>query len=119
MHDDFDINHVASFVDLEFDSNDDSLQSPRRRFNSGFHDGSIDASWDENPRDVSRHFDPVYAVAYLRGHQDYGLRGARAESSDEAWEAFRTHVIASRSSVAATEAADKLHTPSPVSRPRG
>lgn len=49
MHDDsddFDINHVASFAELDLDSNPDSLDSPRRRFNWGFHDGTRDASYD-------------------------------------------------------------------------
>lgn len=55
MHDDsddFDINHVASFAELDLDSNPDSLDSPRRRFNWGFHDGTRDASYDEPARRV-------------------------------------------------------------------
>jgi len=98
--DDFDINHVASFadldLDLDLDGDPDSLDSPRRRFNWGFHDGTRDASYDEPARDVSNHQDRLYAVAYLRGHQEFTLSGVRAESSDEAWQAFKADVTAWR-----------------------
>lgn len=105
--DDFDINHVASFADLDLDGDADSLDSPRRRFNWGFHDGTRDASYDEPARDVSKHQDRLYAVAYLRGHQDFTLSGVRAESSDDAWQALKADVAAWRENSAAVLAPDQ------------
>lgn len=110
MHDDsddFDINHVASFAEFDLDSNPDSLDSPRRRFNWGFHDGTRDASYDEPARDVSKHRDRFYAVAYLRGHQDFTLSGVRAESSDDAWQALKADVAAWRETSAAVVAPEQ------------
>lgn len=64
---------------------DDSPRSPRRRFNSGFHDGTLDASWARNARDVSTHYDPMYAVGYKAGHANFTVTGKRAPTSDGAW----------------------------------
>src|SRR5258706_11146131 len=68
---------------------DDSVRSPRRRFNGGFHDGTLEASWGKDVRDMSTHYDPIYAVAYQAGYADFTLTGKRAETSDAAWLAYQ------------------------------
>src|SRR5262245_28517399 len=95
---DVEVRNVAAFTDLELESTEDSPTSLRRRFNSGFHDGTLEASWGENPRDVSKHHDPLYANAYLRGHADFQHAGARAVTSDDAWDDFKADVVAWRES---------------------
>ncbi|MEX3917907.1 hypothetical protein AB4Y43_16945 [Paraburkholderia sp. BR10872] len=110
MHDDsddFDIHHLASFANLDLDDGGDSMDSTRVRFNWGFHDGTRDASHDEPARDVSRHHDRLYAVAYLRGHQDFTLSGVRVDTSDDAWQAFTADVSAWRASSAAALAPEQ------------
>ncbi len=66
-------------------------ENPRIRFNWGFWDGHADRKSDRPQRDMSTHFDPVYAAGYL-----YGFRMAETapESSDEAWDQFLPHVEA-------------------------
>lgn len=60
----------------------------RVRFNWGFHDGSREAQCG-SVRDMSRHFDPVYAAGYVRGVNEFQARGERPPLSDEAWEQYR------------------------------
>lgn len=61
---------------------------PRVRFNWGFHDGTCDAQWSSE-RDVSNHFDFVYAEGYRAGIKAFSDTGVRPESSDSAWEDWK------------------------------
>lgn len=63
---------------------DTPVFSERARFNWAFHDGTLDAQ-NGRVRDVSKHYDPLYATAYRYGVASFGQLQARAETSDEAW----------------------------------
>lgn len=58
----------------------------RIRFNWGFHDGANDAEDRKMPRDVSAHFDQVYAAGYLAGFRTV-VDGEDRASSEPAWTA--------------------------------
>lgn len=58
---------------------------PRVRFNWGFHDGAGEAQWGR-VRDVSRHFDSIYADGYRRGVDTWRAARVRPESSEPAWQ---------------------------------
>jgi hypothetical protein len=60
------------------------LDSPRVRFNWGFHDATAEAARGR-VRDVSRHFDRTYAAGYAAGVRAMQGTTARPESSDSAW----------------------------------
>jgi hypothetical protein len=56
----------------------------RVRFNWAFHDGTLDAQ-SGRVRDVTNHYDPLYATAYRYGVDSFTELQARPETSDEAW----------------------------------
>lgn len=58
--------------------------SARIRFNWGFHDGAY-AEEINRARDLSGHFDTVYADGYRRGVDTVRMTGAHPESSEAAW----------------------------------
>jgi hypothetical protein len=60
------------------------LCAPRIRFNWGFHDGTAEAQLG-NVRDMSGHFDSVYAEGYRAGLAAFRATGTRPESSEAAW----------------------------------
>ena len=62
-----------------------SLNSPRVRFNWGFHDATCDISRGRQARDVSGHFCRPYAAGYLAGVQAMIGRTERPETSGPAW----------------------------------
>jgi hypothetical protein len=69
------------------------LDSPRIRFNGGFHDGAsafLNAlrSWGDADRFCARHFDRVYAAGYRAGF-DSARAGDYRENSEPAWQAYR------------------------------
>lgn len=72
----------------------DSPRAPRRRFNSGFHDGTLEASWGKGARDVPTQFDPMYAIGYKAGHADFMQTGKRAPTSDAAWFEYQAGLAA-------------------------
>lgn len=64
----------------------DSLDSPRFRFKSGFHDGTeTESAGRQTPWDPRMHFDPVYVAGYFAGREDFRCSGQRSESSESAW----------------------------------
>ena len=70
----------------------DTLDSPRVRFNWGFHDATADVCAGRPARDMTSHFCRPYAAGYLAGTaamvDDAGLPGegiVRPESSEPAW----------------------------------
>lgn len=63
----------------------DTLGNARIRFNWGFWDGHADKRSDRGQRDVTGHFDPIYAAGYLYG---YRMADELPEDSDEAWDMF-------------------------------
>ncbi len=65
--------------------------SDRVRFNWGFHDGSYD-HMRRHVRDVSQHFDAVYAAAYRAGQAACEAAGQRPETSDAAWAAYMAQI---------------------------
>lgn len=69
-----------------------TLDSPRVRFNGGFHDATCDISRGRQVRDVSGHFCRSYAAGYLAGLQAMVGASERPETSEPAWLA---HVAAS------------------------
>ena len=56
----------------------------RARFNWGFHDAVSECAHKAR-RDMSDHFDPVYAEGYERGAEAYRVVGTAAVSSEAAW----------------------------------
>jgi len=60
------------------------LCAPRIRFNWGFHDGTAEAQRG-SLRDVTFHFDKVYAEGYRAGIEAFCATGTRPESSEAAW----------------------------------
>lgn len=67
-----------------------TLDSPRVRFNWGFHDAAAGRCAGRSARDVSGHFDRAYATGYLAGQAaTCGLGGGASvdhpESSGPAW----------------------------------
>lgn len=62
-----------------------SLDSPRVRFNWGFHDATCDVSRGRRVRDVSGHFCRPYAAGYLAGLQAMVGASERPETSEPAW----------------------------------
>lgn len=69
-----------------------TLDSPRVRFNWGFHDATCDISRGRKARDVAGHFCRPYAAGYLAGVQAMIGCTERPETSEPAWLA---HVAAS------------------------
>lgn len=61
-----------------------TLDSPRFRFNSGYHDGASDVNHRRRVKNVRGHFDKVYAQGYEYGVED-ARNGVYTENSDEAW----------------------------------
>jgi len=57
---------------------------PRVRFNWGFHDAVADCERKVR-KDVSNHFDAIYAEGYERGREAYNVIGVKAVSSESAW----------------------------------
>lgn len=79
-----------SFVEFrEFlmrDSKRPDRFSDRVRFNWGFHDGSLEASWgSDHIRNVTNHPDSVYAEGYQRGVTEFQQTRERPTSSEAAW----------------------------------
>jgi hypothetical protein len=64
----------------------------RVRFNWAFHDGTLDAQ-SRRVRDVTNHYDPLYAKAYGYGVESFGRLQARAETSDEAWAQYEAREL--------------------------
>ena len=73
----------------------ESLDSPRLRFNGGYHDGAdnaetgarrIDGRHRFNIEDA--HFDHAYALGFVAGWDDM-RRGDYSGNSDAAWKAFK------------------------------
>ena len=60
-----------------------ALESPRVRFNWGYHDGALEASWGK-VRSMSRHFDKIYAQGYEFGVEDFH-EGKDTSNSNDAW----------------------------------
>jgi hypothetical protein len=60
------------------------LDEPRIRFNWGFHDAVADCERNSR-RDVSKHFDSVYAEGYACGVEAHRAIGIKAVSSESAW----------------------------------
>lgn len=58
--------------------------SERARFNWAFHDGTLDAQ-NGRVRDVTNHYDPLYATAYRYGVDSFAKVQARVETSNEGW----------------------------------
>lgn len=69
-----------------------TLDSPRVRFNWGFHDATCDISRGRKVRDVAGHFSRPYAAGYLAGVRAMDGAAERPETSEPAWLA---HVAAS------------------------
>lgn len=67
------------------DSGNTTIGNSRTRFNWGFWDGHADQKAEREPRDVTEHFDPVYAAGYLFGNRDADENPTK---SDEAWAKF-------------------------------
>lgn len=68
-----------------------SLDSPRIRFNWGFHDGAANhagRSYTDAAEFARKHFDREYARGYLAGFEA-AQRGESTESSEPAWKARR------------------------------
>jgi hypothetical protein len=59
---------------------------PQVRFNWGFHDGTLEASWGK-PRRM-KHADIFYAAGYEAGYFEFKATKVRAESSEPTWQAF-------------------------------
>jgi len=65
----------------------------RTRFNWGFHDGTLEASWgDSRIRCVNHHADRSYAEGYKRGVAAYQATRIRPSTSDVAWAEFQTAI---------------------------
>ena len=62
-----------------------TLDSPRVRFNWGFHDATCDISRGRKARDVAGHFCRPYAAGYLAGLQAMAETSERPETSEPAW----------------------------------
>jgi hypothetical protein len=65
-----------------------TLDQPRIRFNWGFHDGAEHRR--NRVRNVSGHFDRIYAEGYRAG-VSAAASGENTESSASAWKARRPH----------------------------
>lgn len=79
------VSHMANRADMQ-----QGTFEPRVRFNWGFHGGILDMM-DGRQRDISTHFDPVYAAGYRSGVADYRTNGLQAEcscTSDIAWDIY-------------------------------
>ena len=64
---------------------DSTLDSPRVRFNWGFHNATDDVSRGRRVRDVSGHSCRTYAAGYLAGLQAMAETSERPETSEPAW----------------------------------
>jgi hypothetical protein len=89
-------------------TNDNSLNSPRIRFNWGYHDAvqCVENKWDETghcfagnlgkcvtPQHVLEfHFDQNYAKGWAFGYRD-AKAGQQKQSSEPAWLTFQEHGI--------------------------
>jgi hypothetical protein len=62
-----------------------SLDSPRVRFNWGFHDATADEAAGRPARDMSGHSCRPYAAGYLAGLQAMVGASERPETSEPAW----------------------------------
>ncbi len=60
------------------------LDSPRIRFNWGYHDAAMDVREGWKIRDMSAHFDRNYAAGYVEGVKD-AREGAYEGNSERAW----------------------------------
>lgn len=69
-----------------------TLDAPRIRFNWGFHDGAAE-SRRNRIRNVSRHFDRIYAEGYQAG-VSAAQRGDNTDSSAPAWKNRRPKKLA-------------------------
>lgn len=58
---------------------------PRVRFNWGFHDAVADCERKAR-KDLTGHFDAVYAEGYERGVEAHRVIGVKAVSSESAWQ---------------------------------
>ena len=61
-----------------------SLDSPRIRFNWGFHDAAADVRYGRAVRDVSHHSCLAYAAGYVKGVAAAQV-GEPTDSSEPAW----------------------------------
>lgn len=68
----------------------DTLNSPRIRFNWGFHAATDDVVRGRTAKDMSDHFDRSYAAGYLAGQLHMASATERPDSSGPAWFA---HVV--------------------------
>ena len=81
-----------------------SLDSPRVRFNWGFHDATADEAAGRPARDMSGHSCRPYAAGYLAGRTTMaglmsaataaGTSAERPESSEPAWLEHQTSLVA-------------------------
>jgi len=81
-----------------------SLDSPRVRFNWGFHNATADEAAGRPARDMSSHFCRPYAAGYLAGRTTMaglmtaaaaaGTSAERPESSEPAWLEHQTSPVA-------------------------
>lgn len=67
------------------------LDSPRVRFNWGYHDAVADVSRARVRHDVvaGRHFDKAYAAGYRAGWSEASTEGFVHGTSDAAWNAHK------------------------------
>lgn len=63
----------------------DTLNSPRIRFNWGFHAATDDVVRGRTAKDMSDHFDRSYAAGYLAGQLHMASATERPDSSESAW----------------------------------
>lgn len=63
----------------------DTLNSPRIRFNWGFHAATDDVVRGRAAKDMSDHFDRSYAAGYLAGQLHMASATERPDSSESAW----------------------------------
>ena len=61
--------------------------SDRIRFNWGYWDGVDDYQKNRNPRDMTTHFDQIYAAGYKMGN-DLAITNEEGTSSESAWHAY-------------------------------
>lgn len=63
--------------------------SPRVRFNGGFHDGqhAMERGWTPAWKPAEHH-DPVYVAAYFAGQDEFRRNGGSSDKSDTAWDIY-------------------------------
>ncbi|NTB05955.1 hypothetical protein [Agrobacterium tumefaciens] len=79
--------------------------SERVRFNWAFHDGTREAQ-QGGVRDVTNHYDSLYATAYRYGVASFNELQARTETSDEAWAMYEAQQLAELQALGFADKAD-------------